>query len=110
MTSNTTPYPLPEPKRGKTTIRPGACSPVRSSYVIRINDPEIRQLALDLGGKPSHAMQGGIEFESRANAQIVTTAMQQKAAADARVKKRGMSDDEYKAALERLFEQFVVVP
>lgn len=104
MTSNT-PYPLPQPRAGKTTIRPGACSPVRSSYVIRINDPEIRQLALDLGGKPSRAMQGGIEFENRANAQIVTTAMQQKASAEARAKKRGLSDEEYEAALERLCDE-----
>ena len=52
----------------------------------------------------------GIEFENRANAQLITTAMQQKASTEARAKRRGMSDAEYEAALERLFEQFVAVP
>lgn len=106
MTSKTPP-PLPEPKRGKTTIKPGACSPVRSSYVIRVNDPEIRAMALMIGGKPSRAMQGGIEFEHRANAQLITIAMQQKAAAEADARKRGLSDEEFNAALEKAFIEIV---
>lgn len=114
MTSNTTPYPLPEPKRGKTTVKPGACSPVRSSYVVHVTDPEIRAMALMIGGTPSRAVQDGIEFESRANAQLITIAMQQKAAGEAEAckkaaeaRRKGLSDNEFRAALDAAFNEIV---
>jgi hypothetical protein len=74
-----------------------------TTYVFRVNDPEIRQLALDLGGTPSRSMQGGIEFDLRENARLVTIAMQQKAASSRR---RGVEDAQYRAALDRLLSQF----